>query len=74
LFAFLSTVLAMFALLFRSLSVFHCARVLLRLLSPRGLKLHYLEFRKLVIRRPSGLLCYWCIAQGLDLPEECTAH
>jgi hypothetical protein len=73
LFAFLSTVLAMFAFLFRSLPVFHCARVLLRLLSLRGLQFHHPEFRKLVICRPSGLLCYWCISRGLDLSEERSA-
>ena len=60
----------MFAFLFRSLPLFHSARVLLRLLSPRGLQLQHPELRKLVICGPSGLLCYWCISQGVDLSEE----
>ena len=60
----------MFAFLFRSLPLFHCARVLLRLLSPHGLQLHHVKFRRLIICGPSGLLCYWCISQGFDLSEE----
>jgi hypothetical protein len=68
--AFLSAVFAMCAFLLRSLPVVHCARVLPRLLSLRGLQLHHPEFRKLVVGGPSGLLCYWCISQGFDLSEE----
>ena len=56
---------------FWSFPVFYCARVLLRLFSHRVDALSAPGFRSTVVWLPRvlGLLCYWCIWQGLDAAE-----
>src|SRR5688500_7237697 len=53
---------------FWTFPVFYCARVLLRLFSHRVGAISDPGFRSTVVWLPRalGLLCYWCIWQGLD--------